>query len=95
MLKKAKEQTTLDEIISETEDHLKTETVGTDDYYKLVDALSALYKLRDGTAPSKLEMKDWLPVIAVVGQVLIIVLFESFGHTVTSKAIGFVQKLKS
>ncbi len=95
MPKHATAKSTLDQIIEETEDHLKTETVGTPDYYKLVDSLAILYKLKDGHKPSKLELRDWMPIIGSLGSILIIVIFESFGHTVTSKAVGFVQKLKS
>jgi hypothetical protein len=95
MLKKAKTPSNLDDIIEELEDAIKGADVETDRYDKMVSNLDTLYKLRNGHTPAKLEKKDWLPILGSIGSILIIVTFEAFGHTVTSKSVGFVSKLKS
>lgn len=96
MLKKAKEETQLDKIIENLENVIiAADEDDTETYGKLVNNLELLYKLRSGDKPSKTELRDWLPVIGSVGSVLLIVTFEAFGHSLTSKSLGFVAKLKS
>lgn len=85
----------LDEIILNLEDALIGEDETSDTYTKMVSNLETLYKLRSGHKPSKTELKDWIPAMGSLGGILAIIIFESFGHTMTSKAIGFVGKLKS
>lgn len=65
-----------------------------DRYMKQVSTLETLYKLRNGHKPTKTELKDWIPVIGSLSGILVIVLFEAYGHTLTSKSLGFVGKLK-
>lgn len=96
MLKKPAEETKLDQIIEELEDHILTEDLDSKDYKKMVTNLETLYKLREGNKPKhQLELKDWIPVIGSIGGILVIVTFEAFGHTVATKGLGFVSKLKS
>lgn len=85
----------LDTIIENLESALVGEDENSDNYTKMVSNLETLYKLRSGQKPSKTELKDWIPVMGTVGSILLIITFESFGHTMTSKAVGFVGKLKA
>jgi hypothetical protein len=93
--KKPVTPTNLEEIIENLESAVLAADEETETYTKMVGNLETLYKLRDGHKPSKIELKDLLPVLGSVGGILIIVLFEAFGHTLTSKSVGFVTKLKS
>jgi hypothetical protein len=95
MLKKPQATTRLDRAIEELENHIIGGDPDTERYMKQVSALETLYKLRDGEKPSKPELKDWIPVIGSVSSVALIVIFEAFGHSVASKSLGFVSKLKS
>jgi hypothetical protein len=95
MLKKAMDTTRLDKAIEELENVIIGGDPDTERYIKQVSSLEILYKLRAGHKPSQLELKDWIPVIGSISGILVIVIFEAFGHTLTSKSIGFVSKLKS
>ena len=95
MPKKAQETTRLDKAIEELENVIIGGDPDTERYAKQVSSLEILYKLRDGHKPTKLEIKDWMPIIGSIGGILVIVIFEAFGHTLTSKSLGFVTKLKS
>lgn len=97
MLKKPKAiESNLDHIIENLEQIIITADEESDMYATHLANLSTLYELRDGSPASKkkTELKDWIPVIGSAGGILIIVVFEAFGHTVTSKGVGFVTKLK-
>jgi len=85
----------LDSAIEDLENSIVGGDPESDKYQKQVSTLETLYKLRNGHKPSKTELKDWIPVIGSLSAVLVIVVFEAFGHSVTSKAVGFVGKLKS
>lgn len=95
MLKKAQDPTRLDKAIEELENHIIGGDPDTERYAKQVVSLETLYKLRNGHKPSKTELKDWIPVIGSLGGILVIVTFEAFGHTLTSKSLAFTSKLKS
>ena len=96
MLKKSAEETNLDKIIEELENHILTEDLDSKNYKKMLTNLETLYKMREGHKPkTQLELKDWIPVIGSIGGILVIVTFEAFGHTVATKGLGFVTKLKS
>jgi hypothetical protein len=85
----------LETAIEELENSIVGGDPESDKYQKQVSTLKTLYELRDGKRPSKTELKDWIPVIGSLSAVVVIVIFEAFGHSVTSKAVGFVGKLKS
>lgn len=93
--KPADTKSNLDEIIEEVENALKGADPETDTYTKMVANLDSLYKLRNTRKKNETELKDWIPVIGSVGGIAVIVLFEAFGHTVASKSLSFVSKLKS
>jgi hypothetical protein len=95
MLKKAPDTTRLEKAIEELENAIIAGDPETERYTKMVSSLDLLYKLRSGHKPSKTELKDWIPLIGSIGGILVIVIFEAFGHALTSKSVGFVFKPKS
>lgn len=95
MLRKAQDTTRLDKAIEDLENTIIGDDPDTELYAKHVASLEILHKLRNGHKPTQLELKDWMPIIGSLGGILIIVIFEAFGHTLTSKSLGFVSKLKS
>jgi len=96
MLKKAKDTARLDEAIEELEDAIIGDDIDTEKYHQKVSSLETLYKLRNGKSQrGSTELKDWIPVIGSLGGIALIVTFEAFGHTLTSKSLGFTSKLKS
>lgn len=95
MLKKAQDNTRLDQAIEELENAIIGGDPETEKYTKMVTSLETLYKLRSGNKPRSTELKDWIPVIGSLTGIVVIVTFEAFGHTLTSKSLGFTSKLKS
>jgi hypothetical protein len=96
----------LDAVISDAAEALKVEDERTDIYETVLGRVERLYKLRKAITPEppqvqevvvdkdRVRFKDFIPVIGSVGGILVIVAFEAFGHTLTSKATAFVQKSK-
>lgn len=94
----------LDETISDAHAHLKDIDEASPEYAHIVDQLEKLYRIRvncikpepevqkDAVDKDKVRLKDWIPVISTIGGILVIVAFEAAGHSVTSKALGFVRK---
>lgn len=95
MFKTSKEDTRLEKMIEELENYILSEDVESDNYTKMVDQLGTLYKYRQDNAEKKTELKDWIPVIGTVGGILLIVTFEAFGHTITSKSLSIATKIKN
>ena len=95
MLKKAQDHTRLDKAIEELENAIISGDPETEKYTKMVDTLVTLHELRHGKAPSKTELKDWVPVIGSTVGILVIALFEANGHTIVSKSLSLLPKLKS
>lgn len=98
--------TKIDEAILRAHVALEANDPASPEYQKTLDQTIKLYKLRQDVTPEpepvpepvidkdRVRFKDWIPVIGSVGAVLVIVAFEAAGHGVTSKALGFVSKLK-
>lgn len=96
----------LDAVISDAAEALKVEDERTDIYETVLGRVERLYKLRKAITPEppqvpevavdkdRVRFKDFIPVIGSIGGILIIVVFEAYGHTLTSKANAFVQKSK-
>lgn len=95
MFGKKKAPTPLDRMIKDVEDLIATSDETSDEYATLVDRYEELLTLREHTSRNRTDLRDWIPVIGSIGGVLIIVAFEAFGHTLTSKSVGFVSKLRS
>lgn len=95
MLKKAQDTTRLDKAIEELENVIIGADPETEKYSKMVATLETLYKLRSGEKPSSVEKKDLLAFLGPLLGILVICVFEAYGHTIVSKSLGFVSKQKS
>ena len=97
----------LDTAISKNLDILiDDEDERSDMYGTVLERTEKLHKMRKALTPEpeqvpepvvdkdRVRFKDFIPVIGSVGGILVIVAFEAFGHTLTSKATAFVQKSK-
>lgn len=95
-------QAKLDEVIMTVLNHLENMDPDTPEYSEVLDRLSRLRNIQITHEPEKepvrtkesATMKDWIPAIGSFGGILTIVIFEGFGHTVTSKALSFASKVK-
>lgn len=99
--------TKLDDAISKNLDILiDDEDERSDMYGTVLERTEKLSKIRKSITPEpetvpepivdkdRVRFKDLLPVIGSLGGIAIIVVFEAFGHTLTSKATAFVSKSK-
>ena len=96
----------VDELIERAANHLESFDEDSDEYAKTLDKFERLHKIRKSVAPEptpvvieekpvdkdRVRFKDFIPLIGSLGGIAIIVVFESFGHTLTSKATAFVSK---
>lgn len=95
-------QAKLEEVILSNLDHLEGFNPDSREYAQTLEQLEKLRNIHLTFDPEKVEcrkdkavLKDWIPVIGSVGGILTIVVFEGLGHTVTTKALSFVTKVKS
>lgn len=105
LIENAMDITPVDEAIERAHAHLKSFDEDAPEYQKTLDQLIKLYDIRTSLTKevntpeeddkNKVHLKDWIPVIGSIGGILAIVIYESAGHAMTSKALGFVSKLKS
>ena len=86
-------KTKLDEAIDNLLDHLCEVEAEPDSYAKVVDQLAKLYKMKEIQTPKRVS-PDVLATIA--GNVIGIVLILGYerANVITSKAIGFVLRLR-
>ena len=90
------DNTKLEQIISDLEDLLIVTDPLDDNYPDILANLNTAYGLRNSNVKKNTtELKDWLPMIGSVASILVIITFESFGNTMTSKALSFVSKPKA
>lgn len=88
-----KEDSHLEKSIAQIHEEMAGLTADNPEYAKCVDQLERLYKIKDPNSKDRAVLKDWIPVIGSIGAVALILAYESFGHTITSKAVGFVRKV--
>ena len=96
----------LEKIIDAVADRLEKTDVLSDDYSNILDKYDRLNKINKNNRPEpipvpevvvdkdRVRLKDLLPIVGSLGGIAIIVVFEAFGHTLTSKATAFVSKPK-
>lgn len=63
------------------------------EYPKMVELLTSLMKSRNETAPSRMSADVKATIAANIAGIVILVTHER-AHVVTSKALGFIQKLR-
>lgn len=79
----------IDRLLVEMKDHSGT----TSEYGVLADRLTQLYKIKENNSPKSVDPNTLLTVGANLGGILAIISHEKL-HVVTSKALGFVMKLR-
>jgi len=89
---KPKDQTDLEEQIAEVHRQMHTVTADSPEYAKMLEQLANLYKIKDPKSKESTSLRDWIPVIGSIGAVLIVLVYESTGHSFTSKAVSFIRK---
>ncbi|WMI34468.1 membrane protein [Microbacterium phage Damascus] len=95
MLKKAMDTSRLDKAIEELENAIIGADPEAEKYQKMVTSLETLHKLRAGKHVSTWEFKDMMAFLGPLLGIIIICVFEAYGHTIVSKGLGFVSKQKS
>lgn len=96
----------LEELINRASERLEGQDEDTDEYAKTLDKYERLNKIKKMMTPEpipvpevvvdkdRLRFKDFIPMIASLGGIAIIVVFEAFGHTLSTKATGLLSKPK-
>lgn len=91
--RKPNETSGLDALIDKVQLKMLDMDCVTDQYATMVDRLSKLYKLKEAALPKRVSYDTWA---ALAGNLLGIILILNYEKTgvVTSKAIGFVSRLR-
>lgn len=92
-LRKPKPPTELEETINELLIEMQKVQGDSDEYQKRLERLKTLYKLRDADRPTRIS-PDTLALIAGNLTGIALILHYEKVNVVTSKALGFVQKLR-
>lgn len=87
-----KTPTPLEQEILDLIEEMKTVTKDSPEYAKMAEQLREYAKTKDPNSKDKATLKDWIPVIGSIGAVALIIFYESMGHTIASKAVGFIRK---
>lgn len=90
--RKQKTPSLVEEAIADAHAQLATLTADSPEYAATVKQLQELYKIKDPNAHERTTLKDWIPVIASVGSIVLIIAYEQRGHSFTSKAASFIRK---
>ena len=93
MFKKTKEPTDLDHALHRAHGQLKNHDADTKEYAQIVDQIVKLQTLQAAEKPKPISKDTWATVGANLAGILIIVAYEH-SHVVTTKALGFVPKVK-
>lgn len=91
--KRPRPRTKLDEVIDDLLDQMVEEKYDPVKYAKMVEQLAKLYKLKEIEIPRRVN-PDTLAMIAgnIIG--IILILGHERANVITSKAIGFVLRLR-
>ena len=82
----------IDDLIEDLKRQMDVTLADSPEYAAMVKQLAELYKIKDSNARDRTTLKDWIPVIASLSGIMLIILSESFGHSFTSKAASFIRK---
>ena len=91
-LKTKDETTQLQLVIDALLIEMQTINADSDEYPKMVDTLTQLYKLKEQDAPKRISPETWATIGGNLAAILLILNFERAG-IITSKALGFVPKI--
>lgn len=89
----AKSETPLDQEIARLLGELSNEDVAGQRYAQIADQLVKLYKLQEVHNTKKLSADTIATIVANLAGIIVIVGHER-AHVVTSKAVGFLTKLR-
>lgn len=89
----SKTEPSLEQAINRLLTKLETMDPTTDDYSKTADQLEKLYKMRTHKKANTLSMDSLVAAGASIAGIVLILSYEH-AHVVTSKALGFVFKVK-
>lgn len=90
--RKPKETSFVEEEIKEVRRQMASLTADSPEYAAMVKQLIELSKIKDPSLRESTSLKDWIPVIASLSGITLIIVYESFGHSFTSKAASFIRK---
>lgn len=90
--RKQKKTTLIEEEIARVREEMQTVTADSPEYAAMVKQLIELHKIKDPGLRESTTLKDWIPVIASLSGIALIIVYESFGHSFTSKAASFIRK---
>ena len=91
MFTKTTEPSELDKVITQLLEDMQDTSTDTEEYAKMVDHLTKLYKLKETDLPKRVSPESWAAIAGNLAGILLILNFERAG-VVTSKALGFVTK---
>lgn len=93
-LKKTENDPALEKAIADVYAQMEhVESADAEEYAKMVDQLTKLYKLKEINSSGKLSADAKATIAANLGGILLIVAHER-SYVIASKAINFVSKLK-
>lgn len=90
--RKPKKPTLIEEEIARVREEMQTVLADSPEYEKMVKQLIELHKIKDPNLREGTTLKDWIPVIASLSGIALIIVYESLGHSFTSKAASFIRK---
>ena len=83
----------LQKVFDALQDRLQKAQPDTEEYPKMVEQLSKLYKLKESDSPKRVDPNTALTVGGNLAGILLILQYER-AHVITSKALSFVLKLR-
>lgn len=90
--RKQKKLTLVEEQIADVHRQMASVTADSPEYAAMVKQLLELYKIKDPQSAERTTLKDWIPVIASIGGILVIIAYEQRGHSFSTKAASFIRK---
>jgi hypothetical protein len=91
--RKRPEPSKLDEVIDELLNEMLATDIDSDEYSKLLEKVTKLYKLKEPYIPKALSRDTLLLVAGNLAGIILILSYERV-NILTSKAAGFVMKLR-
>lgn len=91
--KKVQLSASLQDVIDALLEEMLDAGIDSEQYPKMLDQLTKLYKLKEIETPKRVSKDTWILVAGnLVG--IILILTHERANVITSKALGFVQRLR-
>ena len=91
--RKPKDGTVVDDLIDALRDRMIEEGPGSDEYSKMLDQLTRLYKLKEVDIPKRVSPDTLVLVAGNLAGIILILGYEK-ANVLTSRALNFVMKLR-